>query len=184
LTINNLKTTHFGGFSLETPRKTLNKGDATMKKNANLNKRNRRNRNAFALAALLGAALFVLPTDAAKADDFGFSLNLGCFSLNIGSNDDCCDHLAPAPIVVAPPKPAPRPIVVAPPKPAPRPIVVAPPKPALRPIVVAPPKPAPRPIVVAPPKPAPRPIVVRGQAPKKDARATYSPVKNARAPRR
>ena len=125
-----------------------------MKKNANLaNKRNRRRRNAFALAALLGAALFVLPTDAAKADDFGFSLNLGCFSLNIGNNDDCCDHCPP---VVVAPKPAPRPIVVAP-APAPRPIVVAP-KPAPRPIVVAP-KPAPRPIVVAP-KPAPRPIVV------------------------
>ena len=88
-----------------------------MKKNANLaNKRNRRRRNAFALplVALLGAALFVLPTDAAKADDFGFSLNLGCFSLNIGNNDDCCDHYPP--VVVAPPKPAPRPIVVAPPK--------------------------------------------------------------------
>ena len=83
-----------------------------MKKNANLaNKRNRRRRNAFALAALLGAALFVLPTDAAKADDFGFSLNLGCFSLNIGNNDDCCDHCPP---VVVAPKPAPRPIVVAP----------------------------------------------------------------------
>ena len=148
-----------------------------MKKNANLaNKRNRRRRNAFALAALLGAALFVLPTDAAKADDFGFSLNLGCFSLNIGNNDDCCDH---APLVVAP-APAPRPLVVAPPAPAPRPIVVAPPKPAPRPIVVAPAKPAPRPIVVAPAKPAPpkgkapqiaarptpgRGAVVRGQAP-------------------
>ena len=87
-----------------------------MKKNANLaNKRNRR-RNALTwpLAALLGAALFALPTDAAKADDFGFSLNLGCFSLNIGNNDDCCDHAPP--IVVAPPKPAPRPIVVAPPR--------------------------------------------------------------------
>ena len=159
-----------------------------MKKNANLaNKRNRRRRNAltFPLVAFLGAALFVLPTDAAKADDFGFSLNLGCFSLNIGSNDDCCDH---APPVVVAPAPAPRPIVVAPPKPAPRPIVVAPPKPAPRPIVVAP-KPAPRPIAVAP-KPAPRPdkapAVVRGQAPNRDrnARATYSPVKNARAPRR
>ena len=148
-----------------------------MKKNANLaNKRNRRRRNAFALAALLGAALFVLPTDAAKADDFGFSLNLGCFSLNIGNNDDCCDH---APLVVAP-APAPRPIVVAPAKPAPRPIVVAPPKPAPRPIVVAPPKPAPRPIVVAPPKgkgpgkgpqiaarPNPGRPVVRGQAPRR-----------------
>ena len=147
-----------------------------MKKNANLaNNRNRRRRNAltFPLVALLGAALFVLPTDAAKADDFGFSLNLGCFSLNIGSNDDCCDH---APPVVVAPAPAPRPIVVAPPKPAPRPIVVAP-------------KPGPRPIAVAP-KPAPRPgkapAVVRGQAPNRDrnARATYSPVKNARAPRR
>ena len=75
-----------------------------MKKNANLaNKRNRR-RNALTwpLAALLGAALFALPTDAAKADDFGFSLNLGCFSLNIGNNDDCCDHAPP--IVVAPPR--------------------------------------------------------------------------------
>ncbi len=158
-----------------------------MKKNANLaNKRNRRRRNAltFPLIALLGAALFVLPTDAAKADDFGFSLNLGCFSLNIGSNDDCCDH---APPVVVAPAPAPRPIVVAP-KPAPRPIVVAPPKPAPRPIVVAPPKPAPapRPLAVAPVKPATgkAPAVVRGQAPKKDARATYSPVKAARAPRR
>ncbi|MBR4105641.1 MAG: hypothetical protein IKK39_16485 [Thermoguttaceae bacterium] len=161
-----------------------------MKKNANLaNARNRRRRNALTwpLAALLGAALFVLPTDAAKADDFGFSLNLGCFSLNIGNNDDCCAHYPP--VVVAPPKPAPRPIVVAP-APAPRPIVVAPPKPAPRPIVVAPPKPAPRPVVVLPPKPAPRPgkapAVVRGQAPNRDrnARATYSPVKNARAPRR
>ena len=147
-----------------------------MKKNANLaNKCNRRRRNAFAWAALLGAALFVLPTDAAKADDFGFSLNLGCFSLNIGNNDDCCDH---APLVVAP-APAPRPIVVAPPKPAPRPIVVAP-APAPRPIVGAPPKPAPRPIVVAPPKgkgpgkgpqiaarPNPGRPVVRGQAPRR-----------------
>lgn len=136
-----------------------------MKKNANLaNKRNRRRRNAltFPLVAFLGAALFVLPTDAAKADDFGFSLNLGCFSLNIGSNDDCCDH---APPVVVAPAPAPRPIVVAPPKPAPRPIVVAP-------------KPAPR--------PGKAPAVVRGQAPnaRRDARATYPPVKNASAPRR
>ena len=92
-----------------------------MKKNANLaNKRNRRRRNALTwpLAALLGAALLVLPTGAAKADDFGFSLNLGCFSLNVGSSDDCCDHYPP---VVVPPKPAPRPIVVAPAKPAPRP---------------------------------------------------------------
>ncbi len=123
-----------------------------MKKNAHLaNARNRRRRNAltFPLAALLGAALFVLPTDAAKADDFGFSLNLGCFSLNIGNNDDCCDHCPP--IVVAPPKPAPRPIVVAPPKPAPRPIVVAPPK-GRGPQIAA--RPAP-----------PRPAVVRGQAP-------------------
>lgn len=163
-----------------------------MKKNANLaNARNRRRRNAltFPLAALLGAALFVLPTDAAKADDFGFSLNLGCFSLNIGSNDDCCAHtpplVAPAPL----PAPAPRPFVVAPakPAPAPRPFVVAPAKPA----------PAPRPLVVAPAKPAPgkapqiaaRPnpnAVVRGQAPNanRNARATYSPVKAARAPRR
>ena len=136
-----------------------------MKKNANLaNKRNRRRRNAFALAALLGAALFVLPTDAAKADDFGFSLNLGCFSLNIGNNDDCCDH---APLVVAP-APAPRPLVVAPPAPAPRPIVVAPPKPAPRPIVVAPAKPAPpkgkAPQIAARPTPG-RGAVVRGQAP-------------------
>jgi len=160
-----------------------------MKKNANLaNNRNRRRRNAFIwpLAALLGAALFALPTDAAKADDFGFSLNLGCFSLNIGNNDDCCDRCPP--IVVAPPKPAPRPIVVAPLKPAPRPIVVAPPKPAPRPIVVAPPKPAPKPIAAAPAKPAPgkAPAVVRGQAPKteRNARATYPPVKAARAPRR
>jgi len=161
-----------------------------MKKNANLaNKRNRRRRNAFTLplVALLGAALFLLPTDAAKADDFGFSLNLGCFSLNIGNNDDCCDRCPP--IVVAPPKPAPRPIVVAP-APTPRPVVVLPPKPAPRPIVVAPPKPAPRPVVVAPPKgkardkgpqiaarPAPgRPAVVRGQAP--------NAARNARAPRR
>lgn len=169
-----------------------------MKKNANLaNKRNRRRRNAFALVALLGAALFVLPTDAAKADDFGFSLNLGCFSLNIGNNDDCCDHCPP---VVVAPKPVPRPIVVAP-APAPRPVVVAP-APAPRPVVVLPPKPAPRPIVVAPAKPAPRPAlhgkapqiaarpnpkaVVRGQAPnaRRDARATYPPVKNASAPRR
>ncbi len=154
-----------------------------MKKNANLaNARNRRRRNAFALplAALLGAALFVLPTDAAKADDFGFSLNLGCFSLNIGSNDDC---RACAPPVVAPaplPAPAPRPLVVAPakPAPAPRPLVVAPAKPA----------PAPKPIAAAPAKPAPgkAPAVVRGQAPKteRNARATYSPVKAARAPRR
>ncbi|MBQ9799943.1 MAG: hypothetical protein IJO40_08395 [Thermoguttaceae bacterium] len=158
-----------------------------MKKNANFaNKRNRRRRNAFALplAALLGAALFALPTDAAKADDFGFSLNLGCFSLNIGNNDDCCDHVPP--IVVAPPKPAPRPIVVAPPKPAPRPIVVAPPKPAPRPIVVAPAKPAPRPgkapQIAARPNPN---AVVRGQAPSRErnARATYPPLKNARAPR-
>ena len=163
-----------------------------MKKNANLaNKRNRRRRNALTwpLAALLGAALLVLPTGAAKADDFGFSLNLGCFSLNVGSSDDCCDHYPP---VVVPPKPAPRPIVVAPAKPAPRPIVVAPVKPAPRPIVVVPPKPAPRPIVVAPAKPAPRPAlhgkapqiaarpnpkaVVRGQAPNAE--------RNARAPRR
>ena len=150
-----------------------------MKKNARLdNKRNRRRRNAFAWAALLGAALFVLPTDAAKADDFGLSLNLGCFSLNIGDND-CCDHNPP--LVVAPPKPAPRPIVVAP-APAPRPLVVLPPKPAPRPVVVLPPKPAPRPLVVAPTKPAPpkgkgpqiaarpkpgRPAVVRGQAPRR-----------------
>jgi len=150
-----------------------------MKKNANLaNNRNRRRRNALTwpLAALLGAALFVLPTDAAKADDFGFSLNLGCFSLNIGNNDDRCDRYPP---VVVAPKPAPRPIVVAPPKPAPRPVVVAPPKPAPRPVVVLPPKPAPRPVVVAPPKgkapgkgpqiaarpTPPRPVVVRGQAP-------------------
>ena len=168
-----------------------------MKKNANLaNARNRRRRNAFALplAALLGAALFVLPTDAAKADDFGFSLNLGCFSLNIGSNDDC---RACAPPVVAPaplPAPAPRPLVVAPakPAPAPRPLVVAPakPAPAPRPLVVAPakPAPAPKPIAAAPAKPAPgkAPAVVRGQAPKteRNARATYSPVKAARAPRR
>ena len=123
-----------------------------MKKNANLaNKRNRRRRNAFTLplAALLGVALFVLPTDAAKADDFGFSLNLGCFSLNIGNNDDCCDPYPP--IVVAPPKPAPRPIVVAPPKPAPRPIVVAPPK-------------GKGPQIAARPAPG-RPTVVRGQTP-------------------
>ena len=162
-----------------------------MKKNANLNKRNRRNRNAFALAALLGAALFALPTDAAKADDFGFSLNLGCFSLNIGSTDDCRDC---APPVVAPaplPAPAPAPIAVVPvkPAPAPRPIAVVPakPAPAPRPIAVAPvkPAPAPRPIAVAPAKPAPKaPAVVRGQAPKKEARATSSPVKAARAPRR
>ena len=138
-----------------------------MKKNANLaNKRNRR-RNALTwpLAALLGAALFALPTDAAKADDFGFSLNLGCFSLNIGNNDDCCDHAPP--IVVAPPKPAPRPVVVLPPKPAPRPIVVAPPKPAPRPIVVAPPRGktlGKGPQIAARPTP-PRPAVVRGQAP-------------------
>ena len=141
-----------------------------MKKNANLaNKRNRRRRNAFALVALLGAALFVLPTDAAKADDFGFSLNLGCFSLNIGNNDDCCDRYPP---VVAP-APAPRPIVVAP-KPAPRPIVVAPPKPAPRPIVVAPPK-GKGPQIAARPAPG-RPAVVRGQAP--------NAARNARAPRR
>ena len=138
-----------------------------MKKNAPLsNNRNRRRRNAFpfVLGALLGAALFVLPTDAAQADDFGFSLNLGCFSLNVGSSDDCCDHVPP--VVVAPPKPAPRPIVVAPTKPAPRPIVVAPPKPA------------PRPIVVAPTKPGrdKAPAVVRGQAP--------NPRRDARAPRR
>lgn len=154
-----------------------------MKKNANLaNARNRRRRNAltFPLAALLGAALFVLPTDAAKASDFGFSLNLGCFSLNIGSNDDC---RACAPPVVAPaplPAPTPRPFVVAPPKPvpAPRPLAVAPPKPA----------PGPRPLAVAPVKPTPgkAPAVVRGQAPNanRNARATYSPVKAARAPRR
>ena len=151
-----------------------------MKKNANLaNKRNRRRRNAFTLplVALLGAALFLLPTDAAKADDFGFSLNLGCFSLNIGNNDDCCDH-APRPIVVAPPKPAPRPIVVAPPKPAPRPIVVAPAKPAPRPALHGK-----APQIAARPNPK---AVVRGQAPnaERNARATYSPVKNARAPRR
>ncbi|MBQ2790974.1 MAG: hypothetical protein IJE97_15160 [Thermoguttaceae bacterium] len=138
-----------------------------MKKNAPLaNNRNRRRRNAFpfVLGALLGAALFVLPTDAAQADDFGFSLNLGCFSLNVGSSDDCCDHVPP--VVVAPPKPAPRPIVVAPPKPAPRPIVVAPAKPA------------PRPLVVAPTKPGrdKAPAVVRGQAP--------NPRRDARAPRR
>ena len=133
-----------------------------------------RRRNAFALplAALLGAALFALPTDAAKADDFGFSLNLGCFSLNIGNNDDCCDHVPP--IVVAPPKPAPRPIVVAPPKPAPRPIVVAPAKPA--------PRPGKAPQIAARPNPN---AVVRGQAPSRErnARATYPPLKNARAPR-
>ena len=150
-----------------------------MKKNAPLaNNRNRRRRNAFpfVLGALLGAALFVLPTDAAQADDFGFSLNLGCFSLNVGSSDDCCDHVPP--VVVAPPKPAPRPIVVAPTKPAPSPIVVAPPKPAPRPIVVAPAKPAPRPLVVAPTKPGrdKAPAVVRGQAP--------NPRRDARAPRR
>ena len=136
-----------------------------MKKNANLaNKRNRRRRNAFALplVALLGAALFVLPTDAAQADDFGFSLNLGCFSLNIGNNDDCCDHAPP--VVVAPPKPAPRPIVVAP-APAPRPVVVIPPKPAPRPIVGAPPK-GKGPQIAARPKPG-RPAVVRGQAPRR-----------------
>ena len=146
-----------------------------MKKNANLaNNRNRRRRNAFIwpLAALLGAALFALPTDAAKADDFGFSLNLGCFSLNIGNNDDCCDRCPP--IVVAPPKPAPRPIVVAPPKPTPRPIVVAPLKPAPRPIVVAPPK-GKGPQIAARTAPG-RPAVVRGQAPNRD--------QNARAPRR
>ena len=115
-----------------------------MKKNARLdNKRNRRRRNAFAWAALLGAALFVLPTDAAKADDFGLSLNLGCFSLNIGDND-CCDHNPP--LVVAPPKPAPRPIVVAPTKPAP-------------------PK-GKGPQIAARPKPG-RPAVVRGQAPRR-----------------
>ena len=123
-----------------------------MKKNAPLaNNRNRRRRNAFpfVLGALLGAALFVLPTDAAQADDFGFSLNLGCFSLNVGSSDDCCDHVPP--VVVAPPKPAPRPIVVAPAKPAPRPIVVAPTKPGRD----------------------KAPAVVRGQAPnpRRDARA-------------
>ena len=138
-----------------------------MKKNARLaNKRNRRRRNAFALGALLCAALFVLPTDAAKADDFGLSLNLGCFSLNIGDSD-CCDHNPP--LVVAPPKPAPRPVVVLPPKPAPRPIVVAPPKPAPRPIVVAPPKGKEHgkgPQIAARPKPG-RPAVVRGQAPRR-----------------
>ena len=174
-----------------------------MKKNAPLaNNRNRRRRNAFpfVLGALLGAALFVLPTDAAQADDFGFSLNLGCFSLNVGSSDDCCDHVppvvvappkpAPRPIVVAPAKPAPRPIVVAPPKPAPSPIVVAPPKPAPRPIVVAPTKPAPRPIVVAPAKPAPRPIVVAPTKPGRDKAPAVvrgqapNPRRDARAPRR
>jgi len=126
-----------------------------MKKNANLaNNRNRRRRNALTwpLAALLGAALFVLPTDAAKADDFGFSLNLGCFSLNIGNNDDRCDRYPP---VVVAPKPAPRPIVVAPPKPAPRPVVVAPPKGKA---------PGKGPQIAARPTP-PRPVVVRGQAP-------------------
>lgn len=135
-----------------------------MKKNAHLaNARNRRRRNAltFPLAALLGAALFVLPTDAAKADDFGFSLNLGCFSLNIGSNDDCCAH--------TPPLVAPAPL----PAPAPRPLVVAPAKPA----------PGKAPQIAARPNPN---AVVRGQAPNanRNARATYSPVKAARAPRR
>ena len=126
-----------------------------MKKNARLaNKRNRRRRNAFALGALLCAALFVLPTDAAKADDFGLSLNLGCFSLNIGDSD-CCDHNPP--LVVAPPKPAPRPVVVLPPKPAPRPIVVAPPKGKEH---------GKGPQIAARPKPG-RPAVVRGQAPRR-----------------
>lgn len=144
-----------------------------MKKNARLaNNRNRRRRNALALplAALLGAALLVLPTDAAKADDFGFSLNLGCFSLNIGSNDDC---RACAPPVVAP-APAPRPLVVAP-APAPRPLAVAPGK-----------APSKAPAVARTPAPSRAPAVVRGQAPNanRNARATYSPVKAARAPRR
>lgn len=135
-----------------------------MKKNANLaNNRNRRRRNVLTLplVALLGAALFVLPTDAAQAADFGFSLNLGCFSLNIGNNDDCCDH--------APPLVAPAPL----PAPAPRPLVVAPAKPA----------PDKAPQIAARPNPN---AVVRGQAPNanRNARATYSPVKAARAPRR
>ncbi|MBR4833869.1 MAG: hypothetical protein IKU86_05995 [Thermoguttaceae bacterium] len=143
-----------------------------MKKNAQYNRR-RRNAFAWPLAALLGTAFFALSADRAQADDFGLSLNLGCFSLNIGNNDDRCD-CAP-PVVVAPPKPAPRPIVVAPPKPAPRPILVAPPKPAPGKA----PKIAARP--TAPAKPAP---VVRGQAPNPPKRATYNPVAAARAPKR
>ena len=137
-----------------------------MKKNANFaNKRNRRRRNAFAWAALLGAAFFVLPTDAAKAGDFGFSLNLGCFSLNIGNTDDRCD--CEPPLVVAP-EPAPAPLVVAPAKPAPKPLVVAPAKPAPKPLAVAPVKPAPKPLAVAPAKPAP----AKGKAPQIAARPT------------
>ena len=131
-----------------------------MKKNAQYNRR-RRNAFAWPLAALLGTAFFALSADRAQADDFGLSLNLGCFSLNIGNNDDRCD-CAP-PVVVAPPKPAPRPILVAPPKPAPGKA----PKIAARP--------------TAPAKPAP---VVRGQAPNPPKRATYNPVAAARAPKR
>lgn len=130
------------------------------------NKRNRRNALALPLAALFGAALFVLPVDRAQADDFGFSLNLGCFSLNIGSNGDRCDR-CPPPAVAPAPYPGPRPIAAAPaPKPAPRPIVAAP---------------APK------PGPTGAPAVVRGQAPnprKPAGRATYNPVAAARAARR
>ncbi len=156
------------------------------------NKRNRRNALALSLAALFGAALFVLPVDRAQADDFGFSLNLGCFSLNIGSSGDRCDR-CPPPAVAPAPYPGPRPIAAAPvPKPAPRPIAAAPaPKPGPRPIAAAPaPKPGPRPIAAAPaPKPGPTgaPAVVRGQAPnprKPAGRATYTPVAAARAARR
>ena len=143
------------------------------------NKRNRRNALALSLAALFGAALFVLPVDRAQADDFGFSLNLGCFSLNIGSSGDRCDR-CPPPAVAPAPYPGPRPIAAAPvPKPAPRPIAAAPA-----------PKPGPRPIAAAPaPKPGPTgaPAVVRGQAPnprKPAGRATYNPVAAARAARR
>lgn len=143
------------------------------------NKRNRRNALALPLAALFGAALFVLPVDRARADDFGFSLNLGCFSLNIGSNGDRCDR-CPPPAVAPTPYPDPRPIAAVPaPKPGPRPIAAVPA-----------PKPSPRPIAAVPaPKPGPTgaPAVVRGQAPtprKPAGRATYNPVAAARAARR
>lgn len=130
------------------------------------NKRNRRNALALPLAALFGAALFVLPVDRAQADDFGFSLNLGCFSLNIGSSGDRCDR-CPPPAVAPAPYPGPRPIAAVPaPKPAPRPIAAAP---------------APK------PGPTGAPAVVRGQAPnprKTAARTTYNPVAAARAARR
>ncbi len=133
-----------------------------MKKNA---QRNRRRRNAFAwpLAALLGTAFFALSADRAQADDFGFRLNLGCFSLNIGSTDRCD---APAP----PSPQAARPIA---PKPTPAPRIAA------RPTAPAQPR-----IAARPTAPAQQRAVVRGQAPKSREKATYNPVAAARAAKR